>query len=72
MYNEDVEVLHEEIIVHPTAERRGNRLSGEACIIGEVVIDGKTYRFEKVVSVSFVEVLNGRLTPVAADEGTRG
>jgi hypothetical protein len=57
--NEDVETIHEEIIVHPTAERRGNRFIGEARIMGTVVIDGKTYKFEKVVSISFIKELNG-------------
>ena len=70
----DVEVLHEEILVHPTAERSGRfSWKGEARVLGKVVIDGQTYTFERVISVLYHKAGSARgLTPVAADAGTRG
>jgi len=53
MDDSDIEVIHEEIIVHPNAERTGRGWKGEARIMGTVVINGQTYTFERVVTVFF-------------------
>lgn len=49
----DIDVLNEEIIIHPMAKRTGHTWKGEARIMGKVVIDGETYSFERVISVTF-------------------
>jgi len=51
----EVEVRHEEIIVHPSAERTGWKIKGTARIMGEVLINGKRYTFEHVVEISFTD-----------------
>jgi hypothetical protein len=48
------DVLNDEIIIHPTVERRGKSWKGEARIMGTVTIDGQQYSFERVISVTFV------------------
>jgi len=51
----DVEVTHEEIHIHPAASRRKHSGDwfGEARIIGNVIINGKEYRFNYVIKVDF-------------------
>lgn len=50
----EVEVLDEEIVVHPTCSKdHGKVWTGEARIIGKVIINGDEYEFNKVVDVEF-------------------
>jgi len=57
MKNEYVEVLSEEIIIHPKASQDHVGLhdiwTGEARIFGRVIIAGKEYQFDKVVDIEF-------------------
>lgn len=45
----EVEVENEEIIIHPTARRAGIRWIIEYRVLGNVVIEGQRYEFEKVI-----------------------
>jgi hypothetical protein len=49
----EYEILHEEIVTHPTAEHKTNGWRGEARIMGLVKIRGRTYEFDQVVSLRF-------------------
>lgn len=48
----DIEVEHEEIVIHPTAIKRSKSWMGEARIIGDVIIEGKKYSFNYVIKVN--------------------
>lgn len=45
----EIEVIHEEIVTHPTAEHKINGWWAEARILGFVKINGKMYSFNKVL-----------------------
>lgn len=53
----DVEVLDEQIIVHPTCDRDHEGLhdiwAGECHIMGTVIINGKEYTFSRYVDIEF-------------------
>lgn len=53
----DVKVLDEEIVIHPTCNRDHKGIhdvwTGEARIIGRVIINDKEYEFNKVIDVEF-------------------
>lgn len=48
---DDYEIIHEEIIVHPPVRVNGN-LRCEARIMGRILIEGKIYRFTRIVPVA--------------------
>lgn len=49
---EDVDVLNEEIIVHPTATRKNGRWYVEFRVLADVVINGQKYEFETVKQIA--------------------
>lgn len=55
------EIVNEEILIHPTCNRDHKGLhdiwTGEARIIGEVIIKNKKYAFNKVINVEFEPVI---------------
>jgi hypothetical protein len=49
-----IEVLDEQILIHPTCNKdHGKVWTGEARISGKVIINGVEYEFDKVVDVEF-------------------
>ena len=55
MNDYEVQVEHEEIITHGTAEEYRGGFKGGARIIGDVIIDGKNSHFNKVVPIRFTK-----------------
>lgn len=47
----DVEIKNEEILIHPTAMINGNETNIDVRVIGNVIIDGKSYSFNDVILV---------------------